>query len=605
MRLADGGERDVLVCKAPLTDVRGETVGVVGTVLDVSELKSSQKALEESGAFWKTVLNEMNDSVAIIDAKTLKIVGANKMFTRLFGTSPEEAVGRTCHDLAFPGGHGAGGVMCPLHETVLTRRPALMEHRLAGRDGKALWLEVATSPVIDGEGELQHLIHVCRDITPRKEAEGEIERLAYFDRLTELPNRTLFADRLAQALNLARREGRLLAVLLLDIDHFKKINDSLGYGAGDQTLETVAKRLRRGVRQSDTLARTGGDEFAAVLTSARDVRDVLAAVGNLQEAMARPLKVGEQEVFLDASIGIALFPEDGSGAEELLRNAELAMYEAKGEGRNTYQFYSAEMNRKAFERLQMEVNLRQGLRNEEFFLAYQPQISLEEGRVTGVEALLRWGHPHLGTVSPGRFIPLAEETGLILPLGEWALREGCRQARAWREEGFPFRLGVNLSPVQFRQADLPGRVRRILKETGLEPAGLELELTESVLMEKGRGVKESLEEFRSMGVSLAIDDFGTGYSSLSYLRHFPIRRIKIAQEFIRDFPAHPGNVEIVKAIMAMARSLELEVVAEGVERKEQLELLSTLGCREIQGFYFSRPLRAAEIPRFVRELQLP
>jgi EAL domain-containing protein (putative c-di-GMP-specific phosphodiesterase class I) len=314
------------------------------------------------------------------------------------------------------------------------------------------------------------------------------------------------------------------------------------------------------------------------------------------------VKIGEHELFLEASIGIALFPDDGKKEDELLRHAELAMYEAKREGRNTYQFFSEQMNRNAFERLQLEVNLRQALRNNEFFMVYQPQISLDGMRVIGVEALMRWGHPTFGTVSPARFISLAEETGLIAPLGEWGLRQACLQAQNWQKEGLPpIRLGVNFSAVQLRQSDLTDRVGRIVKETGFDPRLLELELTESILMKREKGVYETLLAFKSMGMSLAIDDFGTGYSSLSYLRHFPIDRIKVAQEFVRDIPASQHHVEIVKAIVAMARSLDLELIAEGVETKAQLDLLGELGCREIQGFYFSPPLKALECAHIMRK----
>jgi diguanylate cyclase (GGDEF)-like protein/PAS domain S-box-containing protein len=602
--LADGSRRDVLVSKSPLTGIDGPITGIVGALHDLTELKGSQKALQETWELWRSVLDQMNDAVSIIDAHTFKIVGANKVFSRLFGIPREKVTESGCDETLFWLGRGAllNGTICPLNDEAPGGGQTLRERRITSEDGRSTWLEIATSPIVDEKGSLKQLVHVCRDITSRKEAEKRIDQLAYFDPLTELPNRSLLCDRLGQAVGLAQREERTLAVIHLDLDHFKKINDSLGHAHGDQVLKIVARRLRHCIPGSDTLARTGGNAFAAVLTSGQGVREVLVTVHHMQESLASPVKIGEHELFLEASIGIALFPDDGKKEDELLRHAELAMYEAKREGRNTYQFFSEQMNRNAFERLQLEVNLRQALRNNEFFMVYQPQISLDGMRVIGVEALMRWGHPTFGTVSPARFISLAEETGLIAPLGEWGLRQACLQAQNWQKEGLPpIRLGVNFSAVQLRQSDLTDRVGRIVKETGFDPRLLELELTESILMKREKGVYETLLAFKSMGMSLAIDDFGTGYSSLSYLRHFPIDRIKVAQEFVRDIPASQHHVEIVKAIVAMARSLDLELIAEGVETKAQLDLLGELGCREIQGFYFSPPLKALECAHIMRK----
>ena len=605
LRVADGGERQILVLKAPLLHRDGTRRGVVTTLLNISDLRTTQHALQAKSAFWNTILDEMKDAVTIIDGLTFRILNANKEFVRLFGITTDFAVGRRCHDVVFPStGHlrKDGQSKCPLSEAVLTRKPTVMEHNIMTADGKEGWLEVATSPIFDDSGAIRYLVHVCRDISARKEAARRIEHLAYFDALTSLPNRTLFLDRLGQALHSAQRQNRPLAVLFLDLDDFKKINDSLGHRVGDRLLQIVAERLRGSVRQSDTLARTGGDEYAVFLSSAVEMREVLTAVAHLQEALASPFSLDGREVFIGASVGIAVFPEDGRTAEALYKNAELAMHDSKKNGGGSCRFYSREMDRRASERLQMEVDLRKALRESELFLQYQPQIDARNGRVTGAEALVRWRHPEQGIVSPGRFIPPAEETGLIVPMGEWILRQACRQARLWQEEGLgALRLGVNLSPAQFRRTDIPALVRKIVRETGFDPRSLELELTEGILLQKDKRVRDCLLELKGMGISLAIDDFGTGYSSLSYLKHFPIDRIKVAQEFVREIPQSAEHVEIVRAVAAMARSLNLEIIAEGVETQEQLGLLSEMGIRDIQGFYFARPLDSPDLATFVRE----
>ncbi|MDY0267470.1 putative bifunctional diguanylate cyclase/phosphodiesterase [Trichloromonas sp.] len=429
--------------------------------------------------------------------------------------------------------------------------------------------------------------------------------MAYFDSLTGLPNRTLFLDRLGQALHLARREKRALGVIFLDLDNFKKINDTLGHNAGDQVLKIVAERLKGHVRKSDTLSRPGGDEFAIAigLSSTNEDREILTTIEHFQKNLEAPVNLSGMEIFINGSLGIALYPNDGESADELLKYAELAMYEGKSTGGGTFRFYSREMNQRASKRLQLEVDLHRALREEEIFLLYQPQVSAGDGRVTGVEALTRWRHPTLGTLSPDQFIPLAEETGLILPLGEWILRQACLQTRRWQEMGFTdLRLGVNLSPIQFRRSDIPAMVQKVLTETGFDPRFLELEITEGVLLQKDKGRSECLRKLKNMGISLAIDDFGTGYSSLSYLKQFPIDRLKVAQEFVREIPASIEHLEIIRAIVAMARSLKLNVIAEGVETREQLKLITEMGIDDIQGYYFSRPLPDEDILPFVRQI---
>jgi len=429
------------------------------------------------------------------------------------------------------------------------------------------------------------------DITERKRAEQQVQHLAYSDTLTGLPNRALLMHQLRDALARCDREATQLAVLFLDLDRFKPINDTMGHAVGDELLKAVAQRLRNCVRRSDTVARLGGDEFVVVLAGIRAQREATRAAQEIIERIAEPFVCDRHEIFSSMSIGIATYPADGRDPGTLLKSADMAMYVSKQRGRGNYQFYSHEMNQAARERLELENSLRRALRQQEFSLWYQPQVNLADGRVTGLEALLRWHHPELGIVPPGLFIPTCEEIGLILPLGEWVLRSACRQAKAWVEAGYPpICIAVNLSVMQFRQNDLVQRVRAILEETAVDPACLELELTESMIMEDAEGTVRTLRQLKDIGLRLAIDDFGTGYSSLSYLSSFPIDRIKIAQRFMADVTGDPRNAAIVETIIAIARSLGIEVIAEGVETAQELEFLRSRGCDDLQGYYFSRPI---------------
>jgi diguanylate cyclase (GGDEF)-like protein len=429
------------------------------------------------------------------------------------------------------------------------------------------------------------------DITERKRAEQQVQHLAYSDTLTGLPNRALLMHQLRDALARCERDGTQLAVLFLDLDRFKPINDTMGHAVGDELLKAVAQRLRNAVRRSDTVSRLGGDEFVVVLGGIRGHREATRAAQEILDRIAEPFVCDQHEIFSSMSIGIAIYPADGRDAGTLLKSADMAMYVAKQRGRGNYQFYSHQMNQAAQERLELENSLRRALKQQEFSLWYQPQVNLDDGRVTGVEALIRWHHPELGIVPPGLFIPACEEIGLILPLGEWVMRSACRQAKAWTRAGHPpIRMAVNLSLVQFRQSDLAQRVRTIVEETAVDPACIELELTESMIMEDAEATVRTLRELKAMGLRLAIDDFGTGYSSLSYLSSFPIDRIKIAQRFVTDVAGDPRSAAIVETIIAIARSLGIEVIAEGVETARQLEFLRSRGCVELQGYYFSRPV---------------
>ena len=423
-----------------------------------------------------------------------------------------------------------------------------------------------------------------------------VRRLALHDLLTGLPNRTLLHDRLGQELARARREGGMVAVLSLDLDSFKDVNDTLGHPVGDQLLCAVAQRITTAVRATDTLARLGGDEFALVQPQIRQPAEVVALADKILATVARPFDLDGQEIHASTSIGVALFPQDGQDPDTLLQHAELALYRAKAQGRDQFRFFEPAMDEEAQARRRLERELRDGLERGEFVLHYQPQLELATGRFAGVEALMRWKHPERGLVLPGAFIPAAEANGLIRPLGRWALGEACRQARAWRERGWDISVAVNLSPAQLRHTQFLPTVGDALEEAGLEPARLELEITEGVLMENFEQKGDSfLRGLTADGVRLALDDFGIGYSSLAYLKHLPVKTIKIDRSFVCDLGQDPDAEALVRAIVTLGHSLRKRVVAEGVENASQLALLRELGCDGVQGFYIARPLEAEQL----------
>jgi len=441
-----------------------------------------------------------------------------------------------------------------------------------------------------------------REVADRKRAQEQIKALADTDALTGLPNRRVFNDRLYQAISLARRRGAHPCVLFLDLDRFKLINDSLGHSVGDELLRQVAARLTAAVRQSDTVARLGGDEFTVLLPVARQAVDGARTAEKILDSMHAPFDLGGREIFVTPSIGIAVYPEDGNDVETLLRNADAAMYRAKESGRDSYRLYTATMNAEALERLGLESGLRRALVDDHFRLHYQPVIDLESGRIDAVEALLRWADPAgADLVPPAQFIPLAEFTGLIVPIGRWALRAACAQARAWRDAGLaPVTMAVNLSPRQLQHPDLVEHVREALAESELPPEGLELELTESGAMQSAEVGIRMLHDLKELGVRLSIDDFGTGHSSLGLLRRLPVDTLKVDASFVRDLPGDPDDAAIVNAIIDMSHALDLVVVAEGVERPEQLEYLRRHGCDRVQGYHFHRPLSGDECGTLLR-----
>jgi diguanylate cyclase (GGDEF)-like protein len=477
-----------------------------------------------------------------------------------------------------------------------------MEHCLQGADGRETWVLAQAHPLRDDRGGIAGYIGSVTDITHRREAESRIAFLAHHDALTELPNRTLARDRTQIAMAIAERSGKKLAVIFLDLDHFKTVNDSLGHTAGDALLREAAARLRRCVRESDTISRQGGDEFLVAMPEMPDSDAISAAAAKIIEAMDVPFAVEGQELAVSVSAGIAVYPDDGLDFDTLLKKADTAMYHAKESGRGTYRFFSEQMNVDSIEHLRIRTALHRALEHREFDLHYQPQVDLASGRTVGAEALLRWRHPELGLVSPARFIPVAESSGTIVPIGEWAMREACRQAAAWTRAGHRnLVVAVNLSAVQFRRGDLHETVRSALRDSGADPGSLELELTESILIGDAQVVLESVRRIKALGVRLSIDDFGTGYSSLSYLRHFPVDKLKIDQSFVRDMVQNPESEAIVRAIIQLARALGLRTIAEGVETPEAAARLRLLGCDEAQGYWFSRPMPAQSFTAYLED----
>ena len=478
------------------------------------------------------------------------------------------------------------------------------EFQTRRRDGSQFWERVLMSPLKDADGRVMSCVVIKEDITEREEARQRIEQLAFHDALTGLPNRLLLRDRFGRVQALASRMHSRVAMMYLDLDRFKTINDSLGHPIGDILLQDVVARLKTCVRESDTISRQGGDEFIILLGDVRDGDAVSRVADKIHQRMAEPFEVEGHLLSTSFSIGVALFPDDGEDFDLLLQKADTAMYHAKEAGRNAHRFFTEQMNEKAVERLQLETRLRMALENKEFVLHYQPQIDLCSGAIIGVEALIRWRCPEGELISPGRFIPVAEESGLIVPIGNWVLGEACRQTREWQKAGLaPFVVAVNLSAAQFRRHDLINNVINALVLSDLDSQWLELELTESIMIRDAEATLDTVRRLKALGVKLSVDDFGTGYSSLAYLKRFAVDKLKIDQSFVRDLVGDPEDAAIVRAIIQMAHSLKLKTIAEGVESEAQSELLREFQCDEIQGYWLTRPMPADELADFIRNYQ--
>ncbi|PYU03677.1 MAG: two-component system response regulator [Acidobacteria bacterium] len=472
---------------------------------------------------------------------------------------------------------------------------------LIRRDAFESAIEDSAAPIHDRAGRVIGAVIVFHDVSAARAMSQQMTHSAQHDVVTNLPNRMLLNDRISQSISLARRQHRPLAVLFLDLDRFKYINDSLGHAVGDQLLQSIAKRLLASVRNSDTVSRQGGDEFVILLSEISHPEDAATSARKILLSLNVPHSIDGHDLHIAGSMGISIYPGDGEDAETLIKNADTAMYHAKESGRNNFQFFKPEMNRQAVERQSLEGSLRQAVERGGFLLHYQPKINLFTGQITGAEALIRWQHPNRGLVSPAQFVPIAEDCGLILPIGRWVLREACKQAREWQDAGLPFkRVSVNVSATEFRAKTFLEDVGTTLRETGLEARYLDLELTEGVLMQNAKSTASVLQELKRMGVHLAVDDFGTGYSSLSYLRQFPIDVLKIDQSFVRQISDDPSDSAIVRAIIDMSKNLKKRVIAEGIETQEQLALLRSWHCAEGQGYLFSRPVPAAQLAQLLQ-----
>ncbi len=554
---------------------------IVGIVLDRREQIESRR-------LYSHIFDSSGESIVITDRSQV-ILSVNPTFTRMFGYPAEEVIGRPPGFLKS-GRHGASyyqKMWTELHQNGYWQ-DEIWNRRMDGTIHPYL---LGISLVRDADGAIVHYVGIYSDIGRYKQAQAQIEYLAYHDSLTQLPNRLLVRDRAELAILTARDSATNLALLMIDIDHFKNINDSLGHRTGDQLILEISHRLQRCLRDTDTLSRHGGDEFLIVLPLMPDNDPITQLLDNIMDSMAAPFQLGDSEITASLSIGVAVYPNDGQDFDTLLKAADIAMYRAKDSGRNAWRFYTEQMNDDAQNRITLCNGLRQALSHQQFHLHYQPQINLTDGMIVGAEALLRWQHPVLGNIPPNRFIPVAEDNGIIIQIGEWVLNEACRQLVQWQHAGLPrFRMAVNLSAIQFTRSDLVASVKRALEQSGLDAELLELELTESILMHNSEQILATVKQLKALGVQLSIDDFGTGYSSLSYLKRFNVDKLKIDQSFVYDMVNNTSDTAIVRAIIQMAKGLNLTTIAEGVEHAEQLSLLLDEQCDEAQGYHIARPL---------------
>ena len=584
---------------------------MIGTVHDITEQRDAEDHLKIAASVFGGAMQEVEvqlnltaqvfenaiEGVVITDGKGV-IQTVNSAFTKITGYLESEAVGKSSDFLS------------PIdqdNDAVEAKKVALLEGNAwrgevwnRRKNGEAYPQWEAVTAICDKDGVVTNYVSVFHDLSDIKAREQLLQFRTHHDPLTDLPNRNLFVDRLAQSLSSAQRTKVKVLVLFLGLDHFKNINNSLGHASGDSLLKGVAERFWELIREGDTLCRLGGDSFGFIIRGINQVENVLTVVQKLTGVLEAPFFINEHKLFITASSGITLFPDDGQDVESLIKNADMALIRAKAAGRDRIEFYTGAMGEQADRRLLLEKNLRLALEREEFVLHYQPKLSLLDNSVVGMEVLVRWQHPGTGLVSPGEFIPVAEETGLIIPLGEWILRTACQQTKEWMDAGLgQLKLAVNLSARQFREEGVSDMIKSVLVETGLPANMLEVEITESMVMDDVEEAIAALERLNSQGISIAMDDFGTGYSSLSYLKRFPIHILKIDQSFVRDLTEDSDDAAIIESIISLAQGLDLRVVAEGVETSEQLSFLNAVGCNEVQGFHFSRPLTDEAFVQFL------
>ena len=548
------------------------------------------------------VIEATSEAVVITDSK-FRVTSVNPSFTEMTGYRASEVKGRLAS--FYSAVKRDRGLLADMRKAIKSKGRWEGEFWNRRKNNEKYAARLSLSAITDTDGKKRQYVALISDITKRKQDEEYIRHQANYDSLTGLPNRELFLDRLTQALSNMSRTGQKLALMFLDLDGFKLINDTLGHKAGDLLLREASRRLSGCVRDTDTVARLGGDEFTVIMPSVTDPRKVPVIAQRVLDSLSEAFVLAGHETFVSCSIGITIYPDDAADANELLKNADSAMYRAKDQGKANYQFYTSDLNEQVKEQLVLKNGLVRAKERGELSLHYQPKLDIRSGRITGVEALMRWNAAELGSVPPAKFIPVLEETGMVVDIGEWAIRTACRQHIAWRDMGLPpIPVAVNLSARQLREQNFVSIVRQILKETGVGPENLEIEITESMLMSDTANVVTSLEKLHDMGICIAMDDFGTGYSSLSYLKRFPIDTIKIDRSFIADIATDTDDVEIIKAIITMGQSLNRKIIAEGVETAEQLSILKKYQCDEIQGYVFSHPLPGESLANFFKKKAL-
>lgn len=590
----DGTRVPVFSSHVWLENLQGETEMYCLDV-DLSALKQAEAKLRLSEA----VFNDSAEGILVTDSDNC-IVSVNEAFCRITGYTPEEVVGKT--PSMFSSGRHDYAFYASMWRSLLDKGRWHGEILNRKKNGDIFPAWLAISAVEDELGNISHFVAILSDFSEKRAFEEQLEFVANHDALTGLPNRVLLRDRAERAMMAAAREGSGVALVVVDLDHFKIINDSLGHASGDRLLIAIVERLQASLGEEDTFCRQGGDEFILLLSAATGQDRLACKLQQMLESLARPFDLDGQALIVTASMGVAQYPGDARNVDDLLLKAEAAMYHAKQAGRNAYRFFSHKMNADSHERLALQSRLSQAIEREQLLLHYQPQVDLRTRRIIGAEALVRWTDGERGLVPPGKFIPVAEESGLIIPVGEWVLREACRQLQEWRQQGLPaLSMAVNMSALQFKRSDPVETVRQILQETGLPGHCLELELTESILIDDANSILETLRRLKSLGVQLAIDDFGTGYSSLAYLKRFPIDKLKVDQSFVRDIVGDADAAAIVHTIIQLGRNLKMRTLAEGVETESQLAFLRVEGCREAQGYLFSKPVPSAEFLALLRK----
>jgi diguanylate cyclase (GGDEF)-like protein len=578
---------------------------------EIEERRRADSAIQQERSFIQTIIDGVRDPARII-GPDFGVLMINQSALTLLPSKQTSLEELTCYQAYRQSETPCSGKdhQCVLKKVLKTGKSYSTQHKDILEDDQERIFQIEASPLWNPDGTLHGILEVIRNITDNLSTETQLREhrerlyhLVHHDALTNLPNRMLLQDRLARMMMKAKRHKTYVAVLFLDLDRFKKINETLGHEIGDKLLLEVSKRLENCVRKSDTVARLGGDEFGIILDDLRDIKFVAVVARKILQALSKPILIQEYELYATSSIGISLYPDDGEEEDELLRCADTALYRAKDAGKNNYQYYTSDMNTRAFEFLLLESGLRKALDNDELVVFYQPLINLEDNKLIGMEALLRWQHPEKGMISPGDFIPLAEETGLIEPIGEWVLRAACAQNKKWQDAGYPpVKVSVNMSARQFSKKNIVEMISDILKEIDLSPEHLGIEITESVIMQDVKSTISKLTKMQEMGICLSIDDFGTGYSSLSYLKLFPIDYLKIDRSFVFNITSDSTDAAIATSIILLAHSMNLKVVAEGVETKEQLKMLRQQGCDIVQGFLFSKPLAAEEFVPFFEPL---